>query len=108
MHADEAAISILRASGGDALRHDPRTRIAPQMNHLGPCVGLLEIVGYGDRIKLADRVVAAENAARIFPCDGRAGLDLRPGDLGSAAPAVAALGHEIVDAAFTFGIARIP
>ena len=46
--------------------------------------------------------------ARIFPGDGRAGLDLRPGDLRIAPRALAALGHEIVNAALAVLVARIP
>ena len=61
-----------------------------------------------DRVELAARIVAAQDAARIFPGDGRAGFDLGPGNLGVLAAAVAALGDEVVDAALAFGVARIP
>src|SRR5262249_12160879 len=85
-----------------------RARIAPDMDHLRPGVGLLAIVRDRDRIELPDRVVAFEYAARIFPRDCRAGLDLRPGNLRTGAAAGAALRHEIVDAALAFRIARVP
>src|SRR5205823_45593 len=48
------------------------------------------------------------DAARIFPGDRRAGLDLGPRNLRARAAAGAALGHEIVDAALTLGVTRVP
>src|SRR5690606_34394138 len=105
---DESAIGVLRAARGDALRDDPARRILAEVDHLGAAVHLLVAVRNRDRIELAVRLVAAQDAARVFPGDGRAGLDLRPGNLGAAAAAVAALRHEVVDAAFAFLVARIP
>ncbi len=78
------------------------------MQHLGAAVDLLAAIGDGDRIELAARMVAAQDAARIFPGDGRAGFDLGPGNLRARAAAVAALGDEIEDAALAVGVARIP
>ena len=51
------------------------------MDHLGASVGLLHVVGDGDGIEFADRVVALQDAARVFPGDGRSGFDLGPGNL---------------------------
>ena len=51
------------------------------MDHLGAGIGLLAIVGHRDRIEFADRSIAREHAARIFPRNCTAGLDLRPADL---------------------------
>src|SRR5690606_10536011 len=52
---------------------------------------------------------ALQQARRIFPGDGRAGLDLGPADLRAVAAAVGALGDEVVDAALAgLRIARIP
>ncbi len=76
--AHEAAIGLLRAAGRDALRDDRAAGIAADMNHLGAGIGLLIVVGDGDRIELADRVVAAQDAARVLPGNRRAGLDLGP------------------------------
>ena len=42
----------------------------------GAEIHLLMTVGDGDRIEFAARIVAAQDAARIFPGDGRPGLDL--------------------------------
>ena len=77
------------------------------MDHLRTRIGLLEVVGHGHRVKLADRIVAREDAARVFPGDGRAGLHLRPRQAGVFA-ADAALGHEIIDAAPPLLVAGIP
>src|SRR5690606_25240015 len=93
---------------GDALGDDPARRVPAEVDHLGAAVDLLVAVRDGDGVELAARTVAAQDARRIFPRDGRAGLDLGPRDLGVAAAAVAALGDEIVDAALSFRIARIP
>jgi hypothetical protein len=78
------------------------------MDHLGPGVGLLGVVGDGDRVELALAVVPAQDAGRILPGDRRAGLHLRPHHLGAVAAAVGALGHEVVDAALAVLVARIP
>src|SRR5215212_255909 len=78
------------------------------MDHLGAGIDLLEAVGYRDRIEFAARIIAAQNAAWIFPGDGGAGLDLGPGDLGVAAAAVAALGHEIINTTPAMLVAGIP
>src|SRR5581483_9589849 len=93
---------------GDALGDDAAGRVLAEVQHLGARIDLLAAVGDGDRVELAARIVAAQDAARIFPGDGRAGLDLGPGDLRARPTAVAALGDEIEDAAFALGVARIP
>src|SRR6185295_3116664 len=95
--ADQTAIGVLRLARRDALGNDPRTRVGAQMDHLGAGIGLLIVVGDGDGIKFAYRVVTAQDAGWIFPGDGRTGLHLGPADLGLFAPAIAALGDEIVD-----------
>ena len=78
------------------------------MNHLGAGIGLLVVVGDGDGIELANRVVALQDAARIFPGDGCAGLDLGPGNLGIASLTDAALGDEVEDTAAAVLIAGVP
>src|SRR3546814_14043014 len=59
---NEAAISLLAMTGGDALGDDRRLRVAAEMNHLGAGVGLLMMMGEGDRIEFADRVIAAQRS----------------------------------------------
>src|SRR5262249_6041499 len=108
MRGNEAAIGILRLAGRDALRDDPARRVLAEVDHLGAAIDLLIAVRDRDRVELAARIVAAQDAARIFPGDGGAGLDLGPGDLGVVATAVATLGDEIVDAALAFRVAGIP
>src|SRR5690606_42145481 len=66
------------------------------------------VVGHRHRVELADRILAVEDAARILPGHGRAGLDLRPGNLRPGALAQAALGDEVVDPALAFGVAGVP
>ena len=95
-------------AGGNALGDDGAAGVLADVDHLGAGVGLLPVAGQGHRVKLAHRVFAAQHAAWILPSDGRTGLDLGPGDLGVAALAQAALGHEVVDTALALGIARIP
>ena len=102
-----AAIRILPMAGGDPFRHDRRARVLSDVNHLRAGVGLLIVVRQRDRIELTDRVVALQNAARIFPCDRRSGLHLRPRNL-RIRERLAALGHEVEDAAFAFFVAGIP
>src|SRR5205085_10674263 len=70
--------------------------------------GLLFVIGQGDGIELADGIVADQDAARIFPGDRRASLDLRPGDLAVATPARTSLGDEVVNATLAVLVARVP
>src|SRR5271163_4248771 len=108
MRRDEAAIGVLRHAGGDALGDDPAGRVLAEMDHLGAGIDLLVAVRNRDRIELAARIVAAQDAARIFPGDRRTGLDLGPGNLRIVAATIAPLGDEIVDAALALGIAGVP
>ena len=77
------------------------------MDHLRTRVGLLEIVGHGHRVELADGIVARKDAARVFPRDRRTRLDLRPRQPGVLA-ADAAFGDEVIDAAPALPVAGIP
>src|SRR5690606_26297962 len=90
------------------LRDDAARRVLAEMDHLGATVDLLVAVRYGDRVELTAAVVAAQDAARIFPGNRGPGLHLRPGDLGAVATAIAALGDEIVDTAVAVLVARKP
>src|SRR4029077_4677444 len=99
VRGDEAAVGVAGAASGDTLGDDPARRVLAEVDHLGTGVDLLAPVGDGDRVKLALRMVAAQDTARIFPGDGGAGLDLSPGNLRVRAAAIAALGDEVVDAA---------
>ncbi len=85
-----------------------RGGVLPDVDHLGAGVGLLPVVGQRHGIELAHGVVAHQQAARILPGDGRAGLHLGPRDLGIHAAACAPLGDEVVDAALAFLVAGIP
>ena len=48
------------------------------MDHFGAGVRLLVTAGQRYREEFADRVIAAQNAAGVFPGDGRAGFRLGP------------------------------
>src|SRR5580693_4460163 len=108
MRGDEPAIGVLRNAGSNALGDDPARGVLAEMDHLGAGIDLLVAVRNRDRIELAARIVATQDAARIFPGDGGAGLDLGPGNLRIVAAAIAALGDEIIDAALALGIAGVP
>ncbi len=69
---------------------------------------LLMAVGNGNRIELAARIVATQNAGRIFPRDCGTGFYLGPRNLGIIAPAIATLGNEVVDAALAILVAGEP
>ncbi len=79
------AVGVLAAAGGDALGQDRAAGVLADVDHLGAGVGLLAVGGERHRVELADRVVALQDDARVLPGDGRAGLDLGPGDLRVAA-----------------------
>ncbi len=108
MRRDEAAIGVLGVPRRNALGDDPAGGVLAQMDHLGAGIDLLAPVRDRDRIELAARTVTAQDAGRVFPGDGGAGLDLSPGDDRVLAPAIAALGDEVVDPALALGIAGIP
>src|SRR5258706_16352606 len=78
------------------------------MDHLRARIGLLPVICQRDRIELADRVVALQNARWIFPGDCRAGFDLRPRDTRIAAEALSSLGHKVVDTAYSLSVSCIP
>src|SRR5438045_9701890 len=63
LHPNEPTIGVLAAPGRNALRDDRRTRVAPDMDNLSAGVGLLEVVGDGDRMGLVLRVVIIQRAA---------------------------------------------
>src|SRR5262249_45130929 len=104
----EAAVGVLALAGRDALRHDRALGVLADVDHFRAGVGLLPIVRERDRVELANRAVALEDAPRVFPGDGGASLDLRPRDLGILAATGAALGDEVVDATLALLVARVP
>src|ERR1700674_362995 len=79
--ADEAAISVLRLAGGDALGDDRAAGVLADVDHLRAGVGLLMVVDKRHRVELSDRIVALQDAARVLPGNGGARLHLRPADL---------------------------
>ena len=102
------AIGILRPSRGNPLRDDPACRILAEMDHFRAAIHLLHAVRHRNRIEFTARAITAQNAAWIFPRDRRTRLNLCPADLGIRTPAIAPLGHEIIDPALALGIPRIP
>ncbi len=106
--ADQPAIGVVTLARADAFGDDGRAAALAVVDHLGPGVGLLVVVGHRDRVELADRILAVEHAARVLPGHRRAGLDLGPRNLTARALTQPALGHEIVDAALALGVARVP
>src|SRR5947207_2557804 len=91
----QPAIAVVRSARGDALRDDRRARVLPKMNHLCSGVGFLRVISQGYRIQLADRVIAHQDARRIFPGDRRSSFHLCPGNLRIATGALTALRHEV-------------
>ena len=96
----EASIGILSVSRRDPLRKDGAFGVFSDVDHLGARIRLLVVVGERHRVKLPNRVVTLQDAARIFPCDRRAGLYLGPRDLGIFPQTFAPLGDKIINAAF--------
>src|SRR5574337_2179832 len=105
---DQSTITVLPMAGRDSFRDDGASGVLTDMDHLGAGVRLLVMVGQRDRVELSGRVIALQDAARVLPGDRRAGLHLRPGDLGALALALAPFGDKVVDATLPFLVARIP
>src|SRR6266705_1152228 len=108
MRRYQSAIGIVGMTGSDALGDDPARGVLAEMQHLGAGIDLLVAVRDGDRVELAARVVATQDAARVLPGDRLAGLELGPGDLRVFTAAIAALGDEVEDPVAALRIARIP
>src|ERR1017187_717793 len=108
MRRHQPAIGVVGFARRDALGNDAAGGVLAEVNHLGAAVDLLVAVRDRDRVKFTPGIIAAQDAAWIFPGDGRTGLDLGPGNLGILAAAVAALGNEVEDTAFAVGVAGIP
>ena len=92
----------------DPLRNDGALGVFPDVNHLGAGISLLIVVGECHRVKLPDRVVTLQDAARIFPGDRRAGLYLGPRYLGVFPQTLTPLGDKIVDPTLAVLVAGIP
>ena len=104
----QTTITILTMTGRNTFRYDGTTGVLAQVNHFGARVGLLVVVGHGNGVELAHGVVAQKHAARVFPSDGRTRLDLRPRNLGAVTAAEASLCDEVIHAALTVLVTRIP
>ena len=57
IHPHEATVTVLAVAGGDTLADNPALGSPADVDHLGPGVRLLVIVGDGDRVKLRGRIV---------------------------------------------------
>ena len=105
----QPAIGVLAVAGGDALRDD---RAAACCGRCGSSSCRCRPAGSGSRAPPSrtrrPSSSPRQHAARVFPGDRRAGLDLRPADARVVAAAFAALGDEVVDAATALLVARIP
>ena len=66
-HLYQSPIAILAMTGRDTLGYDRTFRILTQMDHLRTRIGLLVIIGHGNRVKLTYRVITRQDTARIFP-----------------------------------------
>ena len=75
---DKSPVRVFRTAGRYAFGDDGAAGVFSQMYHLGAGVGLLEIVGHGQRIEFAYGIVAFEDTRRVFPCDCGPCFDLRP------------------------------
>src|SRR5216684_2259873 len=64
------SIGVLAVTGRDAFGDDSAARVLADVDHLGPGVGLLVVVGKSNRVELAHRVLTLQDAARILPGNG--------------------------------------
>ena len=68
-------------TGTDTFADNGAARVLADVYHLGAGVGFLMMVGDGHAVELGLRIVAGQDARRIFPGNGRAGLYLCPLEL---------------------------
>src|SRR5215510_691426 len=95
---DQAPVRIIGMPRRNALGNDPARGVAAEMDHLGAGIDLLAAIRDRNRVELTARMVAAQDAAWVFPGDRRAGFDLGPGNPGTLPAAIASLGDEVEDA----------
>lgn len=79
-HLASADTLVARSPRLASIKSDRAPGVSPDVYHLRSGVGLLEMVRQRDGIKLADGIIALEDAARVFPCDGRS-IGLEPAEL---------------------------
>merc|ERR1711871_987378 len=104
----QSPVALGGAPGRDTLRDDAAARVFSDVDHLGARVGLLQVVGDGNRVELPNGPVALEDHGGVLPSDGGACLDLRPGDLGIRTLAEPSLRDEVVDAPLTVLVPSVP
>ena len=101
-------VAVLALSCRNTLAHNTAAGILSNMNHLGAGISLLVVVGNRYRIELAYRVVTLKDGTRIFPCNCRTCLNLRPKKLAVGTFADTAFGNKVVDTSFALLVSRIP
>ena len=104
----QAAVGILPMTSRYALGDYLAARVPPDVDHLGAGIGLLVIIRQCNGVELTHRALTTQDAGRIFPGNGGPGFNLRPGNLGSVAATVTALGDEVIDTANAVFVPRIP
>ena len=108
VHGHETTIGVLGLARADPLGDDARFGVLAQMDHLGAGVGLLHVVGDGDRVELTLTVIPTQDAGRVFPRHRRAGFDLCPHDLGAITTAIGTFGHKVIDSALALFVTGEP
>lgn len=92
--------------GRDTLGYDRTFHILAQVGHLHIRIGLLVVIGHGNRVRPTYRVITRRDTAQIFPNDCRTGLYLRPRDLIILAFVQTLFRRGVIDTTFTFLIIR--
>src|SRR5690625_4055653 len=95
------------SAGADTLGDKRGAGVIAQMDHLGAGIGLLKVIGQRYGIKFAKTIVTLENAARVFPGDGGAGLHLSPRNF-RVCVRNAAFGNKVVNTTLALSITRVP
>jgi hypothetical protein len=92
---------------GDALGDDGAAGVAADVDHLGAGVGLLAVVGQGHGVELAHELSPLRMQLGYFQVIAEP-VSTWVQEMRELAPAHAALGHEVVDAALAFLVAGVP
>ena len=66
---DQPAVAILALASADTLRDDAATGILPEVDHLRPGVGLLEVIRDSDGVEFGDGIISLEHTAGVLPRD---------------------------------------
>ncbi len=104
----QPTVTVLAFTGRYTFGNNNAAGVFAQMNHFGSRIGLLMIVGNGNRVKFSHRIIPRQNTGRVLPGYGRARFNLSPGNLSRFTLTQTTLSNKVINTTLALFIARIP